>query len=120
MAAFENHAIYSAAELFLLKQFMRQEGFLPNQWLLGTGLTEAQINRPETLVSLRQFDIIHRNIFRLVARPDVGLALGGALNLSRWGVLTTALICARTLGHALQNAHQFRTLVRSRFTLTPF
>src|SRR5690606_24017498 len=38
---------------------------------------------------------------------------------SRWGVLTTALVCARTLGHALQSAHEFRTLLRSRFTLTP-
>src|SRR5690606_10455205 len=119
MAAFENHAIYPGAELFLLKQFMRQEGFMPKQWLLGTGLTEAQINQAETLVSLRQFDIIYRNIFRLAARPDLGLALGGALNLSRWGVLTTALVCARTLGHALQSAHEFRTLLRSRFTLTP-
>ncbi len=118
MANFENQAIYPAAELFLLNQFMLQEGFLPKQWLLGTGLTDAQINQPETLVSLRQYDIIHRNIFRLVARPDIGLALGGALNLSRWGVLTTALICAQTLGHALQTAHEFRTLVRSRFTLT--
>jgi len=115
MTAFEDQAIYPAAELFLIRQFMRKEGFKPKQWLLGTGLSEEQIRLPETQVSLRQFDIIYHNIYRITQRPDIGLALGHALNISRWGILSTALICARTLGSALEIGNRFRSLVRSRF-----
>lgn len=119
MTAFEDQAIYPAAELFLIKQFMRKEGFKPKQWLLGTGIAEEQINLADTQVSLRQFDIIYHNIYRITQRPDIGLALGSALNISRWGVLATALICSRTLGDALDTGNRFRSLVRSRFSLTP-
>ncbi len=119
MTAFEDQAIYPSAELFLIKQFMQREGFRPQQRLLGTGLKEEQICNPETLVSLRQFDIIYHNIFRITQRPDVALALGSSLNLSRWGVLSVAMLCAHTLGSALETGNRFRSLVRSRFKLTP-
>ena len=119
MAGFEDQAIFPAAELFLIKQFMKSEGFTPSQWLLGTGLREEQIRQPDTLVSQRQFDIIYHNIYRIARRPDIGLALGNALDISRWGILATALTCARTLGNALQTANRFRGLIRSRFLLTP-
>jgi AraC-like DNA-binding protein len=119
MTAFEDQAIYPSAELFLIKQFMKREGFQPKHWLLGTGLKEEHILNPETLVSLRQFDIIYHNIFRITNRPDVALALGSALNLSRWGVLSIAMICSQTLGSALETGNRFRNIVRSRFSLTP-
>lgn len=119
MTAFEDQAIYPSAELFLIKQFMKREGFQPKHWLLGTGLKEEHIKDPETLVSLRQFDIIYHNIFRITKRPDVALALGTSLNLSRWGVLSIAMICAQTLGSALETGNRFRSIVRSRFSLTP-
>ncbi|MEE2730412.1 MAG: AraC family transcriptional regulator [Pseudomonadota bacterium] len=119
MTAFEDQAIYPSAELFLIKQFMKREGFHPRQWLLGTGLKEEHILNPETLVSLRQFDIIYHNIFRITNRPDVALALGSSLNLSRWGVLSVAMICSQTLGSALETGNRFRSIVRSRFKLTP-
>lgn len=119
MTAFEDQAIYPSAELFLIKQFMKKEGFQPKQWLLGTGLKEEHIMNPETLVSLRQFDIIYHNIFRITNRPDVALALGSSLNLSRWGVLSIAMICSQTLGSALETGNRFRSIVRSRFNLVP-
>lgn len=119
VSTFEDQAIYPGAELFLIKTFMRSEGFAPKQWLLGTGLSEEQLQHADMLMSLRQFDIIYRNIFRLSARADIGLALGRALNLSRWGLLSGALICCKSLGDALETANRFRGLLRSRFTLTP-
>lgn len=119
MTAFEDQAIYPSAELFLIKQFMKKEGFHPRQWLLGTGLKEEQLSNPETLVSLRQFDIIYHNIFRITQRPDIALALGDSLNISRWGVLSVAMICSQTLGAALETGNRFRNIVRSRFKLTP-
>jgi len=119
MSIFEHHAIYPSAELFLIKQFMHTEGFQAQQWLLGTGLSINALKSSETLVSLHQFDIIYRNVFRLVQSPDIGLRFGKALNLSRWGMLTLALTAARSLGAALQTANQHRSLIRSRFNLEP-
>ncbi len=119
MTAFEDQAIYPSAELFLIKQFMKKEGFQTKHWLLGTGLKEEHLKNPETLVSLRQFDIIYHNIFRITKRPDIALALGSNLNLSRWGVLSVAMICSQTLGAALETGNRFRSIVRSRFNLTP-
>jgi len=119
MSIFEKKAIYPGAELFLIKTFMQTEGFRPLQWLLGTGLSDIALKRPDTLVSLHQFDIIYRNVFRLAQSPDIGLRFGKALNLSRWGMLSLALTSARNLGAALQTANQHRPLVRSRFNLEP-
>jgi len=119
MSIFEHQAIYPSAELFLIKKFMHTEGFQPQQWLLGTGLSINELKNSETLVSLHQFDIIYRNVFRLVQSPDIGLRFGKALNLSRWGMLTLALTAARSLGAALQTANQHRSLIRSRFNLEP-
>jgi len=119
MSIFEHQAIYPSAELFLIKQFMHSEGFQAQQWLLGTGLSVKALKKSDTLVSLHQFDIIYRNVFRLVQSPDIGLRFGKALNLSRWGMLTLALTAARSLGAALQTANQHRSLIRSRFNLEP-
>lgn len=110
-------AIYPAAELFLLKQFMRTEGIRPAQALLGTGLEEAQLNSADSLVASEQFDRIYRNLYRLADRQDFGLALGQALNLSRWGLLSAALFSSKTLADALLSANQLRVLLRSRFSL---
>lgn len=68
-------------------------------------------------ISLKQFDVIYRNIYRLAQRPGLGLDFGMALNISRWGMLTSALLCADTLGHALTIADEFRVILRSRFSI---
>lgn len=119
MQNFEDQAIYPSAELYLIDQFMRRHDFKPAQWLLGTGLREQDITHPELLVSLKQFDIIYRNIYRLSPEPDIGLQLGLALNLSRWGMVALAMMTERTVGYALEVAREFQTLVRGRFRLIP-
>jgi len=116
---FENQAIFPSAELYLIKAFMRKEGVKPAQWLLGTSLSEDNLKQEDYLISLQQFDIIYRNVYRLAKGPDQGLRFGRALNLSRWGQLTTAMMTAKTLGAALEIANQHRLLVRSRFDLKP-
>ncbi|WP_276679335.1 AraC family transcriptional regulator [Thalassolituus oleivorans] len=117
MAEYQDHAIYPGAELFLIHEFMQTQDISARQWLLGVGLTEAQVFDPDTRVSLRQFDIIYRNIYRLAPQQDLGLTFGAALNLSRWGMLSGALLTSRTLGQALATANEMRSLVRSRFNL---
>lgn len=114
-----DRAIYPASELNLIEQFMRQEGFKAHEWLLGTGLSKEDMKRADIRVSYNQFDLIYRNIYRLIQKPGVGFRVGKILNLSRWSILTSALICSPTLGHALQVANDYRLLVRSRFDLIP-
>lgn len=114
---FEDLAIFPGSELQLIGDFLAQEGIKDSQWLLGTGLTRETIKSPGNAISLRQFDIIYRNAYRLAQRPGLGIDLGLSLNLSRWGVLSSALLCANTLGHALSIAHEFRDILRSRFSM---
>lgn len=62
--------------------------------------------------------MIQRNISRLLSDlPDAGIRLGHSLNLSRWGVLSGALLSSQTLGAALATANQYKILVRSQFEL---
>lgn len=116
---FEHQAIFPAAELFLIRNFMKRRGIGSHQWLLGTGLNDQDLKHSEVRVSLRQFDMVYRNIYRLLPSPDTGLQLGLALNISRWGMLALAMISSRSLGAALASANRHRALVRSRFDLQP-
>jgi AraC-like DNA-binding protein len=114
----EHNAVYPAAELQLIRCFMDEHGIPMRSWLLGTGLADDCLDDTELRLSNRQFDIVHRNIARLLKQlPDAGLRLGVALNLSRWGMMAGALLCSRTLGEALATANRYRVLVRSRFQL---
>ncbi len=120
MPDFSHQAIFPSAELFLIKRFMLDNyQSEPGQWLLGTGIAEPELQSSQTLVSLHQFDIIYRNIFRLARHQDCGLRLGKALNLSRWGLLAMTFVSSPSVGKALQLANQYRSILRSRFDLIP-
>lgn len=110
---------FHGSELYLLEQFMARRNFQPNQWLVGSGLTASAIRDPDTLVTVDQVDVMYRNVYRLCPEPDVGLALGRAMNLTRWGVFALAMLCADSLGDALMTANRYRELTHSRFDLTP-
>jgi len=119
MTEFQHRAIYPGAELFLIRNFMRESGIDEHKWLFGTGLTPDSLTNQDLKASATQFDMIYRNIYRLDTRADRGLRLGLALDLSRWGMLAMALLSAKSLGAALQTANDFRALLRSRFNLIP-
>lgn len=119
MSEWDNQILFPGAELYRVQQFMAGEGIVPAQWLVGTGIAPEDLKRPELRVSFRQFDYVYRNVFRLCRLPAVGYRLGRSLNLSRWGMVASALVFAKTLGHALIIASQYRALLRSRFTLEP-
>jgi len=114
---FEQLAVFPSAELELIRQFMDKEGFQAKQWLLGSGIEDNSLPSNEQLMSMHQFDVIYRNVYRLANRPGLGIDFGLALNLSRWGVLSSALLCANNLGHALAIANEYRAVLRSRFAL---
>jgi len=114
---FEDQAVFPGSELELIREFMLVEGISAERWLLGSGLCLDELKATQKAISLKQFDVIYRNVYRLVARPSVGIDFGLALNLSRWGMLSAALLCANTLGHALSIADDYREILRSRFLM---
>ncbi|KZY73311.1 hypothetical protein A3740_19245, partial [Oleiphilus sp. HI0068] len=115
---FEDLAIFPGSELELIRRFMACEGVAESNWLFGSGL-DFQISQSlGSAISLKQFDVIYRNVYRLANRPGLGIDFGLALNLSRWGMLSSALLCAKTLGHALAIADEFKEILRSRFTIS--
>lgn len=115
---FEDLAVFPGSELELIRCFMEGEGVAASRWLFGSGLDFQTLASAGTAVSLKQFDVIYRNVYRLARRPDVGIEFGLSLNLSRWGMLSSALLCANTLGHALAIADVFKEILRSRFILS--
>ncbi len=119
MQTFEDQALFPASELYLMDRLMTEQGIRPRQWLLGTGLAEAVTRDPLAVVSLNQLNTVYRNIYRLSAYPDIGLRVGRALNLSRWGTLGMALLSAGNLREALITAGRYRLLIHSRFDLPP-
>ena len=120
MNTFEQQTLFPAAELYLIKGFMTAQGIAPKSWLLGTGISESDLNADNRLISMHQFDMIYRNLYRLSEGDSVGLRFGKTLNISRWGLLSSALLSAPTLAHALLTANHFRSLLRSRFDHTPY
>ncbi len=119
MHNFQHRALFPAAELFLIKAFMQKADIPANKWLLGTGIQADDLKQASMKASSAQFDMVYRNIYRLLPAADTGLQLGKALNLSRWGMFSMALLSAKNLGTALETANRFRALLRSRFNLLP-
>ena len=115
---FEELAVFPGSELELIRNFMAGKGVAETKWLFGSGLAIQEIMPPGHAISLKQFDAIYRNVYRLANTPGVGIEFGLALNLSRWGMLSAALLCANTLGHALAIADEFKAILRSRFIMT--
>lgn len=114
---YQKAAVFPGSELELIRCFMRAEGVEDSAWLLGSGLEVEHLNGMARAISWHQFDTIYRNVFRLARRPGLGIDFGLSLNLSRWGVLSAALLCANTLGHALAIAYDYRAILRSRFSM---
>jgi AraC-like DNA-binding protein len=115
---FEDLAIFPGSELELIRRFMACEGVAESNWLFGSGLDFQSPLSLGSAISLKQFDVIYRNVYRLTNRPGLGMDFGLALNLSRWGMLSSALLCANTLGHALAIADEFKEILRSRFRIS--
>lgn len=108
---------FLAAELPLIARIMDENAVSRAQWLLGTGIKPSEIDEGIELLSQEQLDIIFRNIFRLSIREDIGIQLGLAMNVSRWGVFGLTMLCAKTLSDALLTTQQIFPIAHARFEL---
>jgi AraC-like DNA-binding protein len=117
--AFEDLEIFPTGEIPLIDIFMAEQDIPRSRWLLGTKWQPSDIDQVEKIssASLRELDILYRNVFRLSKYPDVGLRFGTSLNLSRWGIFGTAMLSAKDLSDALLTQRRFLPLMHSRFDM---
>lgn len=77
----------------------------------GTGLTEADIARPETQVEAGQELAVTRNLLtRLGDQPGLGMETGLRYTLASMGILGFALLSSRTLREAVDTGLRYHAL----------
>jgi AraC-like DNA-binding protein len=91
---------------------MQDQGFTHAQCLEGTGVCEADLVSPDTVVdfSLQQEFRFHRNLLQLSADPLLGLKLGRAYTLQSYGLLGYAFLSAPTLRQAMTILRNYGSL----------
>lgn len=118
-ATFEDLKVFPTGEIPIIDRFMQAQGIPRSRWLLGTRWRPEDIDDVDKVASasLNELDILYRNVFRLSKYPDTGLRFGKALNLSRWGILGTAMVSAENLSAALLTQRRFLPLIHSRYQM---
>ena len=84
----------------LLETAMAQ-GAGREELLIGTGMTPAMLEIPETRVSHRQVGTLALNALRLTGNPALGFDVGANTRFAQIGVLGLALMSSATAGEAL-------------------
>lgn len=98
----------------------RDRGFRPAECLAGTGITEADLNGPDVVVTGVQELRIVRNLLALTGDPQgLGIEVGTRYQLASAGILGFALLSSPTMGEALSVGLRFSQLSSTfhRFTL---
>ena len=113
--SFKDRPLFPGNELQRIHELLSREQISVTKLLMGTGLPESCLKDPDIQLSWNQFDIIYRNAYRLSRHPEIGLMIGRALDITRWGVLGLAMSSARNIDHALGLANYYRHIVRSPF-----
>ena len=94
-------AVIPAFVIAGLVDIARAEGVAPEGWFAGTGLTPAQMQKADTLLSWRQAaGILRRGLAALPPGP-YGLRIGSREALVSFGMAGFAMLSSRTVGEAL-------------------
>jgi AraC-like DNA-binding protein len=82
-------------------QVLQQEyGIEPEMLLTNTGVNFAELQNPDTLISLQQYSSVIKNMYRLSSDPGIAFTVSGSIKLSDLGVVGYAMISAKTLQEA--------------------
>lgn len=95
---------------------MESLGFDRQACLKGTGILLSELESAEARMSLQQELSFYRNALHLSDDPTVGLKLGEAYAVPRYGLFGYALLSAATFRHALSLAENFGQLTFSFFS----
>jgi AraC-like DNA-binding protein len=85
-----------------LAQLADVQGIAIEPWLVGLGLTRAQIDDAAVRVSYRQISLIIKRALRAFAQGDLGMRVGAHQTVGTFGVLGLAMMTAATFGAAIQ------------------
>lgn len=92
------------------------EGLSSEPLLAGSGITEADLSRPDIRITTYQEMQVCANAVAL--RKEIGLQLGRRMHVSSYGILGYALLTAATFGDALLLALEYPALLGTLFELT--
>jgi AraC-like DNA-binding protein len=81
---------------------MRQRGYAPEAVLSGSGIAPGSLQKPTKLITRAQELLVFSNCLALTQDGSIGLELGAAHNLPRYGLLGYTMMVSPTLGDALQ------------------
>lgn len=86
--------------------------------LSGSGLTQAEVERPDARITARRAGRITRRLIRLSGREDIGMEYGMLIRPTTHGFLGYAVMSCATLAEALQVVHKYLALHLKDFTIT--
>ncbi|NBA94478.1 AraC family transcriptional regulator [Pseudomonas sp. R5(2019)] len=98
----------------VLKTF-EAEGLPDTDLLAGSGITAADLARPDPRITTHQEMQVCANAVAL--RQDIGLDLGRRMHVSAYGILGYALLSSATFGDALRLALHYPALLGTLFHL---
>jgi AraC-like DNA-binding protein len=91
------------------------EGLSSEPLLAGSGITEADLSRPDIRITTYQEMQVCANAVAI--RAQIGLQLGRRMHVSSYGILGYALLTAATFGDALRLALEYPALLGTLFEL---
>ncbi|WNW10310.1 AraC family transcriptional regulator [Pseudomonas sp. DTU_2021_1001937_2_SI_NGA_ILE_001] len=99
----------------LILETLREDGVPARELLVGSGIDEADLARPDPRITTAQEARVCANALAL--RETFGLELGQRMHVSSYGVLGYAMLLSDTLGSALELALRYPALLGTLFEL---
>lgn len=99
-----------------LVTWQRNAGHDPSPLLTGTGITQADLDNPDTLITPLQEQAFFQNWLELDGRPDCGLDVGARYRLMHFGHLGLIVPHAATRRDAIALFLRFINLSYTHFT----
>jgi AraC-like DNA-binding protein len=102
-----------------LVDYAQARGVAAEAWFAGLGLSVAQIQHPETLVSFRQAATVLRRALRALPPEAVGLQMGSREGLASFGMLGLAMMSCRTVRDAFETGFRYHLASGSLMDVAP-
>jgi len=101
------HPLFTNEYLIPLLELLAGRGISPSQLVMNTRLSPRALGLPGTHISVREYDQIIRNAYRLSNDPLLGLEHGRRMSIASHGFLGFAVMASETLGEGLSLAVRY-------------
>lgn len=114
----EERALTTLHTIALAADRLGASGMRLKPLLDGSGLTPADLETPDKLISHAQELRVFANAVKASGDPALGLSLGLRMHVSAYGILGYTMLASRTLRDALNLALAYPTLLGTYFKLS--